>query len=160
MKKITLNESELRRIIQDSIRRVIKENEQENYDWENMNNQENYGQGNMDDDDFFFDNDDELEFDPNAPVDTEFYEDTGEIYIIPEAKIVIEKEPEFEDLGPQKYIYFMGHSMSLMNFEECLYDVCRFEVDQYPVTERIFKRWLNGLNHEQIIEAFKKAMEG
>lgn len=160
MKKITLNESELRRIIQDSIRIVIKENEQENYDWENMNNQENYGQGNMDDDDFFFDDDDELEFDPNAPVDTEFYEDTGEIYIIPEAKIVIEKEPEFEDLGPQKYIYFMGHSMSLMNFEECLYDVCRFEVDQYPVTERIFKRWLNSLNHEQIIEAFKKAMEG
>ena len=51
----------------------------------------------------------------------------------------------------------MGHTMSLMNFEECLYDVCRFEVDQYPVKERVFQRWLNSLNHEQLIEAFKKS---
>jgi hypothetical protein len=153
MKKITLNESELRRLIQNSIKRVIKENEEKKYNWQYM-----------DDDDFFFDDDDdwEVEFDPNATVDTEEFEDTGEIYKIPEAKIVIEKVPEFEDLGPQKYIFFMGHSMSLMNFEECLYDVCRFEVGQYqyPVKERVFQRWLNSLNHEQLIEAFKKAMEG
>lgn len=151
MKKITLNESELRRIIQNSIKRVIKENEQENYDWEYT-----------DDDDFFFedDDDDEIEFDPNATVDTEFYEDTGKIYKIPEAKIVIEKVPEFEELGPQTCVFFMGEVMTLMNFEECLYDVCRFEVDQYPVKERVFKQWLNSLNHEQLIEAFKKAMEG
>jgi hypothetical protein len=153
MKKITLtlNESKLRRLIQNSIKRVIKENEEKKYNWEYM-----------DDDDFFFDDDDdfEMEFDPNAIVDTEDFEDTGEIYKIPEAKIVIEKVPEFEDLGPQKYIFFMGHTMSLMNFEECLYDVCRFEVDQYPVKERVFQRWLNSLNHEQLIEAFKKAMEG
>lgn len=153
MKKITLtlNESKLRRLIQNSIKRVIKENEEKKYNWQYM-----------DDDDFFFDDDDdfEMEFDPNAIVDTEDFEDTGEIYKIPEAKIVIEKVPEFEDLGPQKYIFFMGHTMSLMNFEECLYDVCRFEVDQYPVKERVFQRWLNSLNHEQLIEAFKKAMEG
>jgi hypothetical protein len=153
MKKITLtlNESKLRQLIQNSIKRVIKENEEKKYNWEYM-----------DDDDFFFDDDDdfEMEFDPNAIVDTEYFEDTGEIYKIPEAKIVIEKVPEFEDLGPQKYIFFMGHTMSLMNFEECLYDVCRFEVDQYPVKERVFQRWLNSLNHEQLIEAFKKAMEG
>lgn len=151
MKKITLNESKLRQLIQNSIKRVIKENEEKKYNWEYM-----------DDDDFFFDDDDdfEMEFDPNAIVDTEDFEDTGEIYKIPEAKIVIEKVPEFEDLGPQKYIFFMGHTMSLMNFEECLYDVCRFEVDQYPVKERVFQRWLNSLNHEQLIEAFKKAMEG
>jgi hypothetical protein len=153
MKKITLtlNESKLRQLIQNSIKRVIKENEEKKYNWEYM-----------DDDDFFFDDDDdfEMEFDPNAIVDTENFEDTGEIYKIPEAKIVIEKVPEFEDLGPQKYIFFMGHTMSLMNFEECLYDVCRFEVDQYPVKERVFQRWLNSLNHEQLIEAFKKAMEG
>lgn len=155
MKKITLtlNESKLRRLIQNSIKRVIKENEEKKYNWEYM-----------DDDDFFFDDDDdfEMEFDPNATVDSEseYFEDTGEIYKIPEAKILIEKVPEFEDLGPQKYIFFMGHTMSLMNFEECLYDVCRFEVDQYPVKERVFQRWLNSLNHEQLIEAFKKAMEG
>ena len=159
MKKITLNESELRRLIQNSIQSVIKENEQENYNW-GENEQENYDWNYMDDDDFFYDDDWEMEFEPDATVDTEFYEDTGEIYRIPEAKIVIEKVPEFEDLGPQKYIFFMGHTMSLMNFEECLYDVCRFEVDQYPVKERVFQRWLNSLNHEQLIEAFKKAMEG
>lgn len=160
MKKITLNESELRRLIQNSIKRVIKENEQENYNWEYTDDDDLYFEDDDDDDFFFEDDDDEMEFDPNEPLDTEFYEDTGEIYKIPEAKIVIEKVPEFEDLGPQKYIFFMGHTMSLMNFEECLYDVCRFEVDQYPVKERVFQRWLNSLNHEQLIEAFKKAMEG